>query len=311
MKYRGTDLFNRILDMSPLSETELSHVISTAPHRYKTHYIEKRHGRGWRLIAQPTAELKYFQKWLVNHELKKLPVHDAAKAYRKGSSILDHAAPHASQKYLLKVDFKDFFPSLNENALRVCVERDCKYSAAEIDLLCNMLLMFSGNEKPLRLSIGAPSSPFVSNYLMREFDVIIQDYCDANGVVYSRYADDLAFSTNASRLLDEVLVIIQEKLASIPYLSLNLNPEKTVNVSKKRRRMLVGLTLANDGNVSIGRDAKRRLRASLHAHTQGHLPDEEVSRLAGMLSFVWSIDPGFVEGLCHKYGFTRISDLLK
>ncbi len=312
MNFRSANLFTRLLEMSPLSARELSRVIATAPHRYKSHFIKKRHGRGKRLISQPTAELKYFQRWLVDNELNQLPVHDAATAYRKGCSILDHATPHAKQRYLLKLDFKDFFPSLNEHALRHCLERDCNYSEEELEILCNLLLKSASIEGgPLQLSIGAPSSPFISNYLMWEFDIAMQQYCEVMGVMYSRYADDLAFSTDTPRLLDKVFDSVQQILASISYLPLILHPDKTVNVSKKRRRLLVGLTLANDGNVSIGREEKRRLRAALHAYTQGRLPCDEVARLVGMLSFVWSIDPKFVENLCQRHGFSRISDLLR
>lgn len=310
MSYSETPLFSRLREVSPLSVRELSRLITTAPHRYKNHYIEKRHGRGKRLISQPTAELKYFQKWLVENELAWLRVHEAATAYRRGRSILDHAAPHAKQRYLLKADFKNFFPSLNEHSLRHCLERDCSYEAGEIALLCNLLLRSESIFEPLQLSIGAPSSPFVSNYLMWEFDLEMQRYCTEVGVVYSRYADDLAFSTDTPRQLDEVLGFVKAKIAELPYLQLTLNPDKTVNVSKKRRRLLVGLTLANDGKVSVGREEKRRLRAAMHAFSQGRLAANEISRLAGVLSFVWSIDPKFVERLCQRHGLTHISNLL-
>jgi RNA-directed DNA polymerase len=310
MSYSKAPLFRRLQDVSPLSVRELTHLIGTAPHRYKNHYIEKRHGRGRRLISQPTAELKYFQRWLIENELARLPVHEAATAYRRGYSILDHAARHARQRYLLKADFRDFFPSLNEHSLRHCLQRDCSYDESELFILCNLLLRSASIVEPLQLSIGAPSSPFISNYLMWEFDISIQRFCADIGVAYSRYADDLAFSTDTPRRLDEVLQLVQETIAGLSYLTLTLNPDKTVNVSKKRRRLLVGLVLANDGSVSVGREEKRRLRAVMHAYTQGRLLADEVTRLAGLLSFVWSIDPTFVERLCQRHGLSHISDLL-
>ena len=107
-------LFRRLLILSPFSEWELVALIHTAPLRYKDHYILKRNGRGRRLISQPTLELKFLQRLLVSKEFVNLPMHDAAVAYRRCHSIKDHAAPHASNKYLLKLDFKDFFPSLEE-----------------------------------------------------------------------------------------------------------------------------------------------------------------------------------------------------
>lgn len=117
MSIAAVPLFQRLLARSPFSEHELIVLIATASSRYKVHYIEKRSGRGRRLIAQPTREIKFLQRMLVKHELGALPIHEAAMAYRAGLSIADHARPHAGGRYLLKLDFKDFFPSIKWSAL--------------------------------------------------------------------------------------------------------------------------------------------------------------------------------------------------
>jgi hypothetical protein len=93
------------------------------------------------------------------------------------------------------------------------------------------------------------------------------------------------------------------------YLGVSLNESKTVNVSKKNRRTLVGLNLSNNGRASVGRDEKRRLRASLHSLCNGRLPAEDVPRLRGMLAFVYSVDPEFVMALCIKHGFSSINEI--
>ena len=132
MDFPTEPLFGRLLELSPFSERDLALLIITAPNRYKNHYIEKRHGRGRRLISQPTAEVKLLQRLLIEHELSGLPIHRAATAYRKKRSILDHATPHASARYLLKLDFKDFFPSLTERTLRYRLSLDTHYSDNEM-----------------------------------------------------------------------------------------------------------------------------------------------------------------------------------
>lgn len=81
--------------------------IQTAPNRYKFHTIQKRHG-GEREIAQPTKSLKIVQRWVINQYFQNSPIHKAATAYIKGKGILDHAEQHKSNKYLLKLDFKNF-----------------------------------------------------------------------------------------------------------------------------------------------------------------------------------------------------------
>lgn len=311
MSIEKEPLFGRILELTPFSERELIVLVATAPKRYKEHYIEKRNGRGKRLISQPTAELKFLQRLLIKHELSTLPMHDAAVAYRPNHSIKNHANPHASARYILKLDFTDFFPSLKESVIRYRLTKDANYSEKEKWIICQLLCKNKRRTNGLELSIGAPSSPYISNYLMWEFDTKLTDFCKAKDVTYTRYADDLAISSFQPNVLDLVKIEVQRLLKEQDYLGLKLNEAKTVNVSKKHRRMLVGLILANDGNVSVGRTEKRRLRAMMHAFINERLPPEEVARFRGKLAFIHSIDPQFVATLCSKNGFAHLSDIGK
>ncbi|WP_433704099.1 retron St85 family RNA-directed DNA polymerase [Paraburkholderia sacchari] len=309
MNIANAPLFERLLALSPFSVRELGTLIATAPHRYKNHYIEKRNGRGKRLISQPTAELKFLQRLIVQREFSSLPIHDAATAYRPDRSIKAHALPHAHARYLLKLDFSDFFPSLKETALRYRLSRDASYTEQELWMLCQLLCRKPKRDAELQLSIGAPSSPYVSNYLMWEFDTRLAEFCEACGAAYTRYADDIAVSTSFAHVLDTVEAEVRRLLGELDYLRLSLNEDKTVNVSTKNRRTLVGLVLANDGAVSIGRDEKRRLRATMHRLTQGALTGEEIARFRGQLAFVHSIDANFVDSLCARHNFSNVGSI--
>lgn len=309
MSIATAPLFQRLLGRSPFSEHELIVLIATAASRYKTHYIDKRGGRGKREISQPTKEIKFLQRLLVAHELNGLPVHEAAVAYRAGLSIADHAGPHATGRYLLKLDFTDFFPSLKWSALVHRLSLDTDYSKIEIWILANLLCRKVRATGARQLSIGAPSSPHVSNYLLLEFDARMAEFCAGHQVRYTRYADDLAFSTNIPGTLDIVEDEVRRLIAELEYLGLKLNETKTVNVSKKRRRTLVGLTLSNDGHASIGRDAKRELRQALHAATLGKLEPSGIANLRGRLAFTYAVDPGFVQCALARYGFSSISQI--
>lgn len=310
MKIIEQPLFQRLIEATPFSRDELYLLILTAPSRYKDHQILKRHGRGKRLISQPTKEVKYIQRVIVSHELSDLNVNSAATAYVGGRSIKDHAKPHAKHRYLLKLDFKDFFPSITEDVVQYCLRRDRQYTEAELLIICRLLCRRPKGESKLRLSIGAPSSPFVSNYVMVEFDRLIGKFVEERGGTYTRYADDLALSTSEPGLLDvfegEVRRLLSEDVA---YLGLSLNEEKTVNVSKKNKRSLTGLILSNAGEVSIGRERKRKLRAAINAYSKGRLSPQEVATLRGQLAFIWSVDRPFVAGLLARLGLGRLSDL--
>lgn len=304
MRLSDAKLFQRILENTPFSEDELALLVLTAPTRYKDHFIEKRHGRGQRLISQPTAELKLVQRWLVTSELRGLPIDVHATAYQAGCSIRDHVQPHARSHFLLKLDFKNFFPSLTDSALRHRLEIDADYSELETFILVQLLFRKPRSQTTYRLSIGAPSSPFISNYLMSEFDRTVTDYCKTKSLKYTRYADDIAISSGRPAMLDNAKEFVDETIRKLTYLNLQLNPDKTVNVSKKYRRELVGLVIANQGYVSLGREEKRRLRAAVHALANERLSVEETSRLRGHLAFAMSIDRVFVNNLCKRYGIS-------
>lgn len=304
-----TPLFQRLLARTPFSEYELLILIATASSRYKTHFIDKRGGRGRREISQPTKEIKYLQRLLVKHELNALPIHDAAVGYRPNKSILDHAQPHAASRYLLKLDFTDFFTSLKLTALEHRLSQDTNYSTTERWILGHLLCRRVKKTNLFQLTIGSPSSPYISNYLLWEFDSHLATYCAERGVQYTRYADDLAFSTSTPNTLDDIQNRVRQLIHEMGYLGLSLNETKTVNVSTKRRRNLVGLTLANEGYASIGRDAKRLLRSMMYRLDSGALSPTEISYLRGRMAYTYAIDPNYVQQLLDRYGLATIESI--
>lgn len=309
MRLSETAIFRRLSNILPFSEFELATLILTAPSRYKEHYIEKRNGRGKRLISQPTSELKLLQRLLIQSELSQMKIHQNATAYRPGMSIYDHALPHAKSHFLLKLDFEDFFPSLKDTALKHRLSLDTNYTKEEIEIICRILFKKDIKSGGFVLSIGAPSSPFISNYLLNEFDDLICTYCKDKSLNYTRYADDIAISSNKPALLDNAKSYVETVLGKLSYLQLTLNPSKTVNVSKKYRRELVGLVLSNDGKVSLGREEKRRLRAAVNALAHGKLDAIAAAKLKGQLAFSMSIDKEFVLKLCRKYEASSVAEL--
>lgn len=299
-------LFQRLLTNLPLSADELSSFIETAPRKYKDHLMKKRNGRGFRTISQPTSGLKYIQRFLISHELANLPVSDCAMAYVKNKNIRSHAEAHAGNHFLLKMDFRDFFPSITPSLLRKEIIRSGRFNDKDFEILSKLLFRYDSGSGSLRLSIGAPSSPHVSNVVMWQFDNLINERCRAEGVTYTRYADDLAFSTDIPNVLD----VIEFEVVSLAkeMLSIGINESKTINVSRKHRRTLTGLTLGNDGSVSIERSKRKIIRARLHKIYLG-FNDQNIDNLCGMLSFLLAVDPEFVRGLLRKYDFSSIEDV--
>lgn len=149
----------------------------------------------------------------------------------------------------------------------------------------------------------------MSNLLMADFDQCISEKVAKDKVHYTRYADDMTFSAKRAGNLSNVEKILRKVLKEMPSPRLQLNDEKTVLATKKYRRVVTGLVLADDGKVSLGRDRKRAVRAMLHHYTLGKLNGDEVACLAGRLAFVNAVEPMFLKRLIEKYGMETIEKL--
>lgn len=284
-----------------LNEKEAISFINTAPNRYKHYNIQKRHG-GEREIAEPTRSLKKLQRWVLNKYFSTIECHSAAIAYSKNKSIKDFALPHAKKKYLLKMDFKDFFNSIKSYDFNLFLkERKLELSDDEVDYITNIFFCRNKKNNDLYLSIGAPTSPFISNLIMIDFDEQINAFCNKEGITYTRYADDLAFSTNIPNILFLIPPEIEKICSKVNYpKNLQINMEKTVFTSKKHNRTLTGLVISNEGKISIGREKKRQLRAIAHKASLKLLSLEDLEKFKGMLAFLLSIDPDFSNSLKSK-----------
>lgn len=302
-----TDLLARKL---PLSRGELLLLIATAPNRYKVHTIEKRHNRGKRLIAQPTAEVKVVQTLLQGHLQGLLPIHECTKAYRARTSIKDHAEPHATKRYLLKIDFKDFFPSITSADFGQHLSRYTEMNQDGVDVLSRVFFWRPKLTNRLILAIGAPSSPWLSNTILFDFDSRLSEYCREAGIVYTRYADDLALSTNTPNILGDALAYVRTLCAELPYPRLTINEDKTVFTSKKNNRTLTGLVLSNSGSVSIGRERKREIRSLANHYSRGLLVPEKIAHLRGLLAFTLSIDRAFNAAIERMIGPKKYEELM-
>ncbi|CAH1905832.1 RNA-directed DNA polymerase [Candidatus Nitrotoga sp. HW29] len=304
-------IFDRMLRELPFSASELKYLIATAQYRYKVYKIPKRQSNQFRTIAQPSPEIKLLQRWLMSDILSTFPINKAATAYREGRSIADHASLHAKKKFLLKMDFKNFFPSISaEDVHRYLIEYR-KVSPEDTRLIGLLVCWRNKTDGKLCLSIGAPSSPLLSNAMLYTFDKVVTKLCRDQKVTYSRYADDLAFSTNKKEVLSVITTNIYDICNNLVYPRLVINEQKTVSISRSYRRVLVGLVLTPTGKVSLGREKKRRLRSELYRFSQGRLNLADVPKLRGELAFAWSVESDFIFTLLRQFseGVFRQLDL--
>lgn len=281
------------------SSDELNRFIATCPFRYKVYKIAKKNSSETRTIAHPSRVLKAVQRALLSEFLGDLLlVHDCAKAYKKGTSIKDNAAPHLQNNFLLKMDFSGFFPSITSSDFDVFLRE--KYAVSdpyEINILKKVFFMKRNNRQVL--SIGSPGSPLISNSILFDFDSKLDEISKSCGVTYTRYSDDLSFSTNVPNILSDWPQQVQSILSELPYPKLSINKDKTIHSSKRHNRHITGVTLSSEGALSIGREKKRKIRAQVHQATQ--LNPNELMRLRGHLAYLAHIEPVAYDRLRAKY----------
>lgn len=300
------------LGMPPMVVFNFLH---TASHRYKVFEIKKR-THGFRTIAQPAKPIKAIQRFLINEVFDELPVHTSATAYKEGTSIKENAEKHKSNKFMLKMDFTDFFPSIRTNDVKMHLRRYLPdiWTEDEIKMMAHACLWKPKREGVLRLSIGAPSSPFLSNSIMFDFDTQIAEICGQEEIVYTRYADDLCFSTNHPNILSSIEDQVKQILGQLPYPLIRINERKTVHTSMKKRRFITGIVITNEGNISLGRERKRDIRVKLHKALNSELDNSKLLNLNGLLSFAKDIEPHFWERMKQKFGeelFNEIKNTIK
>lgn len=182
------------------------------------HYrVLAKQGGNIRLIEAPKKRLKELQAVILRELLEKIPTHPAAHGFLKGHSIKTFAAPHVGQRVVLRMDLRDFFPSISGPRVQAFF-RTAGYPDAVADLLGGVCTnaaprrMWSTLGKGLdallmaearslyafrHLPQGAPTSPALANLCAYRVDCRLTGLAEASGVTYTRYADDLAFSGGA------------------------------------------------------------------------------------------------------------------
>jgi len=258
---------------------------------YKSYYIEKKSG-AMRIIDAPNRELKAVQGWILRNILENQQISERAHGFIKGRGIKTNAKFHLNKHYIICLDIKDFFPSITE--VRIYSIFNNIYDNQEtVDVLSRLCTYKK------RLPQGAVTSPMLSNIVFKKTDDEITQICNKIRVEYTRYADDLTFSANDTIRFKRLQPEIEEIITKYGF---ELNKKKTRFFSGRGRMLITGLLL-NSGQLTIGRDRKRKIRAALYNYIVKKDESVNINKLAGMLAFIRDIEPDFYKKFleyCHK-----------
>ena len=249
----------------------------------------------------------------MDHLLSDLPIHPAAMAYVKNRNILDNANAHRGSSAILKLDFTNYFPSIRVSDWVSYVRKNKPEWDQDNDLsdMTKILFWGKGTLSPKCLSIGAPTSLIISNIIMYDLDTLFVEEAALCQSVYTRYADDITISSDSIENVVGVEKFIRAKLHTTRHPKLKINESKRGIYTKGQRRLVTGLILTPEGNVSIGRDRKRTVSALVHKFSLNLLNVDDVGYLKGMLGFTIANEPHFINRMRQKYGDDVIDRICK
>ncbi|MBC5715840.1 reverse transcriptase family protein [Flintibacter faecis] len=257
---------------------------------YRSVKIPKNDRGEFRELHVPDEFLKTVQRRIADRLLSAYPVSPYATAYRPGGSTIVNARPHVGKNVLLKLDIHHFF----DNILYATVKEKA-FPAEDYSESIRILLTILCVHKDA-LPQGAPTSPVISNIIMRDFDCTVGGWCDARGIAYTRYCDDMTFSGDFDSR--EVVSLVRTELRKM---GLFLNEKKTVRAVRGQRQSVTGLVV-NEG-LRIPAAYRKKLRQEVYycrkfgvaAHLQrmgsGERAEEYLPKLLGRINYACSVMP--------------------
>jgi RNA-directed DNA polymerase len=279
--------------------------IATISH-YVHFQIPKKTG-GVREISAPLPRLKQAQQWIHERILEQIPLHTNAHGFRRGRSIVTNAQPHVGALVVINLDLENFFPSISYPRVKG-VFRSIGYSEAVATILGLICTEPDVTEVELdgksyyiaqterHLPQGAPSSPALTNLLCRRLDRRLDRLAKSRGFVYTRYADDLTFSTTNSEKMRDIGNILQGVRSIVAHEGLKIHPDKTRVLRQSQQQEVTGVVV--NQKLNVDRSTLKRFRATLHhiekdgfAGKQWGQGADLLSSIEGFANYVAMVNP--------------------
>ena len=292
-----------------------------------------------RVLHSPEPELMAVQRGLLDALLEGAVPHPAAFAYRTGLSTVDCANVHLRAHTIIRLDIADFFPSIRERhvfdaLLAMSPPADSAHQRlsrlAAYELACLTTVSPTPSEtwvnrgtgfrttKSSRqiqrgfwypgqregfLPQGAPTSGALSNLVMRGLDEFNYRLAVSLGLRYTRYSDDMYFSSRkpiAQHAIDRLIVEIRQELSGHGF---HLNDRKTYVAGAGGRRSVLGI-IVDGATPRLPREYKRKVdhhvRAATafgvqaHSRHRGFETTQDLdSHVSGLLSYARMVEPGW------------------
>lgn len=269
-------------------------IVSTT-YFYRYFEIKKKNGK-IRKLAEPLPSLKEIQKWILNEILYNVKVSKHAKGYIPKRGLFEHLKYHKNEEIVLTLDIDNFFTNIKFD-LVFKVFSNLGYSNNVSYILSKLCTLDNA------LPQGAPTSPYISNIILYDFDNCISAYCKKNNIKYTRYADDLAFSGNFES--KELIELIKENLKN---LNLKINRDKT-QLMKKNTQQIVSGVVVNE-KIQIPKTIRNKIRNEMfyinkfgiksHLEKINEHRENYVLHLLGKINYLLYLNPKDEEFIRYK-----------
>lgn len=228
---------------------------------YRNYAIKKKKG-GERQVFEPGLMLKKIQKrlnyffqayylWVKPKQVHGFVINPIYLA--KQCNIVENARPHVGKKHVLNLDLKDFFPNITAKQVKNVFTSHFFEFDNQLANALTLLTTYNGF-----LPAGAPTSPVISNFVCDQLDADLIRFAENNGLAYTRYADDLTFSSN-NKITPELVNAIKNIITQNHFL---VNEKKVYQKTSNRKQTVTGITV--NQKVNVDRKLLKKIRAMLH-----------------------------------------------
>lgn len=286
-----------------------------------------------RIITVPDINTIKVQRWIHNNILKKVNAHECSFAFHKNGGILKAATPHCSCRWMIKVDITNYFESILESKVyqfffslgyqplvafeltRICTRIKDSANPIKSDRERQSI----GTNLPYKtieighLPQGAPTSPLLSNLCSFDLDEELSYLALDHRMNYTRYADDIIFSSKDNFDREPAIKIIKEIYAILKHNGYWPNRAKTQLVPPGARKIALGL-LVDSEKPRLTKEFKKEVKSHVYYSTHRKIGINDhykrkgfrslegfVNFLNGKLSYAYYVEPEWTTPLMLKF----------
>lgn len=313
-KYLTESKYNELLSSFNLVNTsdikKINKILYGISNNIDLNYEEiiiKKRNKNLRYLNEPSPILKSIQKRILKNVLEEKMISKCAYAYKKGLSTILNAKSHVGCKVILKLDIENFFDNINFYKVYNSCFNENLYPK-KLGMLLTNLCVYND-----MLPQGAPTSGYISNIVLRNFDCNIDAYCKDKNINYTRYSDDMTFSGDFD--IRKLIKYVNELLYKERF---RLNKSKIKVVLNTTRQQVTGIVV--NEKINLSKNYKRKIRQEVYYvlkyGVKSHIKKRNInlscnrylSVLLGKINYVLTVNPNDKEFINYKNEIKRIKN---